>query len=263
MKITVLAENTTCNENLGFEHGLCLFVQTGNHTFLFDTGRSPLFAENAEKLGIDISKVEFVVLSHGHYDHGGGLERFFEINKFAPVYVNKFAFEPHWHKKDDYIGLDVKLLKNKERFIFADDYLKIDDNLEIYNTNMRSPKYPINPYGLHTQTNGLFTDEDFRHEQYLLMDKKILLSGCSHKGILNIEEWFKPNVLIGGFHFMELDASNTDDKSELKKQASELLSFNTTFYTCHCTGVENYKFLKSIMGDKLNYISTGTTFFVG
>lgn len=264
MKIIVLSENNVSNQHteLGCEHGLCLYVEACNHTFLFDTGCSALFAENAQKLGVDLSKVDFVVLSHGHYDHGGGIEKFFKINNHAKVYANKYAFEPHWHDKEKYIGLEQKLLDYKERFVFTDSYFKIDDGLELFNTNDRSPKYPIVPYGLHTQTNGIFTDEDFRHEQYLKITdgKSILLSGCSHKGILNIEDWFNPDILIGGFHFMQLDCTNADDQKILKQQAKELLNYKTVFYTCHCTTKENYDYLKPLMDSKLNYAATGDVF---
>ena len=66
MTITVLAENTVCRENLTCEHGLSLYIETGSHKILFDAGQSGAFADNAKKLGIDLSSVDFAVLSHGH-----------------------------------------------------------------------------------------------------------------------------------------------------------------------------------------------------
>ena len=72
MRITVLTENTS---RCGFptEHGLSLYVESGQQHFLFDTGQTALFSENAERLGIDLGRMDFAVLSHGHYDHGGGI----------------------------------------------------------------------------------------------------------------------------------------------------------------------------------------------
>jgi 7,8-dihydropterin-6-yl-methyl-4-(beta-D-ribofuranosyl)aminobenzene 5'-phosphate synthase len=101
-------ENTSCREDLACEHGLRLYIETENHKILFDAGQSAAFAENAEKLGVDLRKVDLAVLSHGHYDHGGGLERFLEINQKAPVYVSSYAFEPHY-SANGYIGLDLQL----------------------------------------------------------------------------------------------------------------------------------------------------------
>ena len=85
MKITVLMENTAYAPEFIAEHGLSLFIETGKHKILFDTGASGAFVENAQKLGVNLDEVEFCVLSHGHYDHGGGLLRFFEVNGSHPA----------------------------------------------------------------------------------------------------------------------------------------------------------------------------------
>ena len=95
MKITVLTENTACRESLACEHGLSLYIETGCHKILFDAGQSGAFADNAEALGIDLSAVDFAVLSHGHYDHGNGLVRFLEINGTAPIYLRRDTFGFH------------------------------------------------------------------------------------------------------------------------------------------------------------------------
>ena len=80
MKVTVLIENTACREDLAAEHGLSLLIETSTSTILFDAGQTGAFADNAKKLGIDLNTVDFCILSHGHYDHGGGLKRFLEEN---------------------------------------------------------------------------------------------------------------------------------------------------------------------------------------
>ena len=80
MIVKVLSENTTSSEKFESEHGLSLYIETGTHKVLFDTGSSDLFAKNAEKMGVDIASVDLAVISHGHYDHGGGLKTFLGIN---------------------------------------------------------------------------------------------------------------------------------------------------------------------------------------
>ena len=92
MRIVTLMENTACREDLAAEHGLSLYVQTDGCSLLFDAGQSAAFADNAEKLGVDLAEVKLAVLSHGHYDHGGGLKKFLEINDTAPVWMNPCAF---------------------------------------------------------------------------------------------------------------------------------------------------------------------------
>jgi len=106
------------------------------------------------------------------------------------------------------------------------------------------------------EENGVRLPDDFRHEQYLLLEeagKRILISGCSHKGILQIMEAFKPDILVGGFHFMKIT-----EEEKLEAAAKKLLAYDTVYYTGHCTGRKQYDYLKTIMGEKLHYISAGS-----
>ena len=112
MKVVTLMENTACREDLCFEHGLSLYIETENHKILFDAGQSAAFADNAEKLGVDLRELDFAVLSHGHYDHSGGLKRFLQCNDRAAVYVHRDAFMPHFNKENADIGLDSSLLES-------------------------------------------------------------------------------------------------------------------------------------------------------
>ncbi len=272
MKITALLENTTEREDMLTEHGLSLYIETGNHKILFDMGQSDLFSRNAAMLGIDLAAVDIAVLSHGHYDHGGGLKTFLEINRTAPVYLSRHAFEPHYHGPGKYIGLDASL-KGHERLVFIDDVSSIGKGLTLYpchgekirQTPFLSPqehssteellrKHAAEDSGLHMMENGALLPEDFRHEQYLLVEERdhsVLFSGCSHKGILNIENRFRPDVLIGGFHFSKLPLDNT-----LKEYAQYLDSFTTEYYTCHCTGIRQFEFMKNHM-HHLHILSCG------
>ena len=121
MKLITLMENTSCREDLCFEHGLSLYLETGDHKILFDAGQSAAFAENAVSLGVDLQSVDFAVLSHGHYDHSGGLGRFLECNETAPVYVSKWAFEPHWESDGRYVGVDPALQENSRIRYIAEE----------------------------------------------------------------------------------------------------------------------------------------------
>ena len=253
MKITALTENTSVNENIGAEHGLSLYIETDGHKILFDMGQTDMFERNAKTLCIDLYEVDIAVLSHGHYDHGGGLARFLEINKKAPVYVNEYAFEPHYNGTQKYIGLDISL-KNNSRLIFTSNVYKINDSMTLFSCNENRKSYDLGSFGLNMIQDGKFMPDDFRHEQYLLINengKNVLISGCSHKGIMNITEWFKPDVLIGGFHFSKLALDKT-----LENYAETLDKYNTNFYTCHCTGMEQYVFMKKYMS-RLEYLSAG------
>lgn len=253
MRITALTENTT-EYNLPVEHGLSLYIETEDRTILFDTGQSDLFSKNAEALGIDLKKVEIAVISHGHYDHGGGIKTFLSINDKAPVYMSRYAFEEHYNS-ERYNGLD-KSLKSSERIIFTDGVTEISEGLTLYSCNEKDKLIDFGSFGLNMIKDGKKVPDDFRHEHYLLIEekgKRVLISGCSHKGIINIQEWFKPDVLVGGFHFYKLPLD-----SRLESYAKTLDKYNTRYYTCHCTGKEQYNYMRRFMNE-LDYIYTGKT----
>lgn len=253
MKITALTENTPYNDNISAEHGLSLYIETEKHNILFDMGQTSLFAENAEKLGIDLANADIAVLSHGHYDHGGGLGKFLQINQTAPVYINRYAFGDYYNGTEKYIGLD-KSLQSEKRIVFVDEVLEIDDELCLYSCNKKIQNHYLGSFGLNMKINGEFLPDDFKHEQYLLISEKskhVLISGCSHKGVMDIAEWFEPDVLIGGFHYSKL---GLDEK--LKEYASTLAAHKTNYYTCHCTGTEQYGLMKKYM-PQLSYLSCG------
>ena len=256
MKVVTLIENTTSNAGFACEHGLSLYIESGEHRILFDFGQSAVFAENAQKLGVDLEQVDIAVLSHGHYDHGGGIKKFLDCNSIAPIYVSDMAFVSHYNASGKYIGLDQALLEC-DRITFMNDKQEVAPGICLISSVKQETIVPIDSAGLTVLEQGILIPEEFRHEQYLLIEengKRICISGCSHKGILNIVHWFQPNVLIGGFHFMKLDPQSP----VLEETAKELLKYPTTYYTGHCTGQAQFDRLKSIMGNRLNEIKTGT-----
>lgn len=259
MKITVLCENTTEKNNIIAEHGLSLYIELPDHKILFDMGQTDAFAQNAINMGIDLREADLAVLSHGHYDHGGGLKTFIDINNSAYIYLSKYSFGDHYNGNNKFIGLD-KVLLNSNRLVFIEDRIKLSDNITLYSCNNRKKILPTNPYGLSIMHNNILYPDDFKHEQYMLIEhnnNKILISGCSHKGIINILEWFKPDILIGGFHFTKLDPE-TNDKELLVEYAKKMLEYPTNYFTGHCTGTKQYYFLKTLMGNRLGYISSGS-----
>ena len=253
MRITSLLENTTNRTDMKTEHGLSLYIETETHKILFDMGQTAFFADNAEALGIDLSAVDIAILSHGHYDHGGGLRKFLELNRHAPVYIHRDAFCPHYNGAEKYIGLDPSLAE-EPRFVFTEDRAEIGEGLTVFSCNGWKRRYAIESAGLTEKAGECFIPEDFRHEQYLLIcekGKRVLISGCSHKGILDITEWFSPDILVGGFHFSKKPLDGT-----LTEAAKRLAVYPTEYYTCHCTGEAQFSYMKEYMRN-LRYLSCG------
>ena len=259
MKIWTLLENTADRPDVTAEHGLSLYIETGDRTILFDAGQSDAFAKNAEIMGVDLQKVDFAVLSHGHYDHGGGMETFLAVNGQAPLYVNAHSFGAYYNGTEKYIGLPESL-RDSDRICTVDGDKSLAPGIILCGGAGRECTWPIDSFGLNEKKNGKFEPDRFLHEQYLLVKengKRILFSGCSHRGILNIMSWFHPDVLIGGFHFKKLDPEQNAD--QLAAAARQLMQYDTVYYTCHCTGKPQYEYLKTIMGERLHYLGCGST----
>jgi len=123
VRITTLVENHP-GEELEGEHGLCFYIEHEGHVYLSDVGKTGLFVENARKLGLDLAGVDALVISHHHYDHGGGLKSFFEVNDKGVVYLRK-APEVDLVIDDPelppYVGLDKDVLaKYADRIRYVD-----------------------------------------------------------------------------------------------------------------------------------------------
>ena len=96
IRVTTLLENTACRAGLCAAHGLSLYIGTPRRKILFDMGPNADFVANAKALGVDLAAVDLAILSHGHYDHGGGLAAFCRVNAHAPVYIHKDAFRAYY-----------------------------------------------------------------------------------------------------------------------------------------------------------------------
>lgn len=267
MIIRTLLENKSYQKNLGSEHGLSFLIELKEATILFDMGASDLFARNAEVMGVDLAKVDLAVISHGHYDHTGGLQAFFERNDLAPVYIQSTAFGEFVTPRDGswrYIGIP-KGSHHEERFIRIQGDVEISRNLKILaGVEAKRLNPPDNNVMFEKGSKGHQLDQ-FLHEQNLVLrqgEKSVLITGCAHKGIVNIldsfyqEEGKWPDVVIGGFHLVNRQWSH--EMLQLVEEIGEFLKNTPThFYTGHCTGEKAWHMLKKQLGNQIEELSTG------
>ncbi|MCK5128252.1 MAG: MBL fold metallo-hydrolase [Clostridiales bacterium] len=265
MKIQVLVENKSESPHLEKQDGLSLYIQTQHHKILFDMGLDSLFIENAKKLNINLSQVDIAILSHGHYDHGGGLQDFLDINKKAAVYINKKAFGDFYSIKNGekrYAGLD-KGLKYHERITFLDGDYTVDDNLKLISDIKPCDIMELQNSNLYEKKDNAFVRDMFDHEQALFIRENkcnVLITGCSHKGIVNIMQQVsaKENVdldyVIGGFHLKRI----TDEGLIKNDIGTDLKRFKAKYYAGHCTGAVQFNQLSEVLGDRIQSLFTGS-----
>ncbi len=279
MRITVLVENTRLEnrKDLIAEHGLSLHIYRDDKQILFDTGATEAFSTNAEKLGVHIQQVDMVIISHHHFDHGGGLAHFFEANQKAKVYLRQCEKKEYyfrvWGIINKYIGLDKGLFKRyANRFDFVNEFTEISPGIFIL-TRIGKP-YPL-PKGnrhLFAQRSSTRELDRFEHELIMVIQEEeglVVFTGCSHSGLLNMIDTVAkrfPGVRIkavfGGFHLIGLPILNTmaGSKREVEGIAKEILKYPIDkLYTGHCTGMKAYQVLKGILGEKLEHFPTGSS----
>ena len=265
MRIITLVENTCGHKSCIAEHGLSLYIETEQHRLLLDTGQTDAALKNAEVLGIDLTAVDTVILSHGHYDHSGGILPFSQINRNAQIMMQRKAAEPHFNG-ERYIGINQAIL-DLPNVQLIDGDLRLDDELFLFSGITGRRCYPQGNRKLSRIENGVQIPDDFGHEQCLVITqggKYWLLSGCAHNGILNILDRYKeifgdaPDYVITGFHMMKKDGEHTDDeKAVIMQTARELSQLDTVFYSGHCTGIPAFEMMKEIMGDQLIALHSG------
>jgi len=262
IRIVSLMEDSLCGDGLVAEHGFSVYVETPLHKLLVDTGQSERTWDNAERKGIDVTKVDTVILSHGHYDHSGGLLKLAAMNPSAHIYMRENAGGEYYSLKEageTYIGIDKAILKLPRVHLLSGNTV-IDEELSVFTGVQAKRLWPRGNLSLHEKKGNAFVQDTFSHEMYAVIrcpeEKYILISGCAHNGILNILDSFRdlygtdPAMVISGFH-MILPEYTKDDLRKIREVGEELARMDTVFYSGHCTGDTAYDILKECMGDRL------------
>lgn len=168
MKIITLTDNKTFDCHLKTEHGLSVYIETNDRKILFDTGQSDVFLQNAKAIGFDIGEIDVVVISHGHYDHIGGLISFLNMNDKAQVYLKKEVFNGQYYSVrrniSKNIGYSTDLMKYRNRFIFLEEKLTRMDNLFFISEIEKKFSLPKGNQLLFKSQEEEIVPDDFQHE---------------------------------------------------------------------------------------------------
>ena len=274
MKITVLIENLG-PDTLACEHGLSLHIDFNGCSILLDTGSSGAFAANASTLGIDLSGVEYAVLSHGHYDHADGLRAFFAANDRTPMLVRKGALGAYYSMRGGseprFVGIHRDICRD-----YAGRLTEVDGLYALCEGAWLVPNPAPESSADRAQHlykkvgEDNFMEDDFSHEHSLVLegeDGLVIFNSCCHAGAANIAAHVaslfpgKPiAALLGGFHMMGATGTDSINCSAdyVKSAANQFKQLNIgRIYTGHCTGTPAFDLLKIHLGDRLAYMKTG------
>lgn len=258
MTLIVLTENIA-GSRFYAEHGLSYLIEVDGKSILFDTGYSDVFLRNAKKLDINIhTRVETVVLSHGHWDHGDGLQ--YLANKTLITHPSSFI--KRYHRNESFnigLALGKKELKQKFKLITSDKPYSLSENIIFLGEIPR-----LNDFESKTT---LFVDEN-GNDDFVIDDSAlaiiqdnelIIITGCSHSGICNITEYAqkvtgikKLKAIIGGFHLKHNDKKTEKTIQYFKKQNIK------SIYPSHCTELPAYVAFYKEFG--ITQVKTGMIF---
>lgn len=260
MTWTVISDNRSNNPELETEHGLSILLQTERHKILLDTGASDVFMRNAEQMGINLSDVDYVFISHGHSDHAGGLRYLLEHNQQARIIVSPDAMSgKFFSKRGNLHSITTEWPEiSNDRLILIDHTCEIADGLRVIAHIAQTHPMPKGNQNLYIQDdNGNYIHDDFRHELALYADG-LLFTGCAHSGLENILSacpW-PVHTVVGGFHL--LDGLQSDEEIVALAQRLKTDYPQTQFYTSHCTGNHVFELMQTIMPTQLHPFTCGT-----
>jgi 7,8-dihydropterin-6-yl-methyl-4-(beta-D-ribofuranosyl)aminobenzene 5'-phosphate synthase len=247
--ITVLVENSVNERDLKAEHGLSFHIETGSVRLLFDTGQSDLVVQNAQRLNIALNNLNAVVLSHGHYDHTGGLRAVLELSPKAKVFHHPAALAPKFVRtsggKSRALGIRSANLdalhKHKGAKIETHTVTQIVEGIFVTGKIPRETPFE--------NTGGkFFLDEDCLQPDPLLDDQSlffdtqngvIVVLGCAHSGIVNTLNYIQEltegrpiHCLIGGLHLLSANEERVEKTIEAFRRCNV-----KHLAPGHCTGL--------------------------
>jgi len=269
MWITTLVEDTVSKPDLLAEHGLSVLLETEDEAILFDTGQHYALLHNATKMGIDLSKVDKIVLSHGHSDHTGGLGDALKASGGAYVYGHPNIFEAKYSKRkceQRSIGIpytrECLQLRGAELHL-SKEPVQIADGIQTTGEIERQTDFETIHDRLCVMRDGMLVRDDLMDDLSLIVAGRegvTVIFGCGHSGVINTLIQVRQmigdtpiSMVVGGIHLIDA----TEDR--IDRTIRDLKEFNIgKLALCHCTGMLAMVKLYEAFGDRLLFNHVGT-----
>ncbi len=256
IELKILSENTTYKREFISTHGLSMVINFNGVKILFDFGQKEEIFPNAKLLGENLKDVEIGILSHGHYDHSGGIKKFLEINK-GKIIAHPGIFKKRF-SRNTYIGMDETIKNFKKRFILIENLKEIFENFYFLGEIKRYEREDESIAGFFTEDGKVDRVEDDSSILFKAQRGWVLICGCCHSGLFNTIKYIKEKMdidyfhaLIGGFHL-----KNPTKNLNLTLRALSEIKFEK-IYPMHCTGFRGMKFLIENFPEKVNNLNCG------
>ncbi|RQD77897.1 MAG: MBL fold metallo-hydrolase [Candidatus Syntrophonatronum acetioxidans] len=267
LTVNFLVENLVKTPGYLGEHGLSLHLNFEGKSYIFDTGQGKCLMPNLKNMGMSLEKLSGVILSHGHYDHTGGMKSLLKEIPSLPVMAHPEVLEKKYKKGKEgyeYIGIEgnTKEFTGRIKWVFNREPVEIDKN--IFLTGEIPPGKEESERGFYIKDKENYHPDTFREEQALFIKTRagvVAITGCAHKGVINTLDYIHhlagevPAALLGGTHLINAG------EEVLENLVNGIMERDIKYLgVCHCTGLESFCYLKRKLPGRVFYQETGSFF---